>query len=228
MKYVLKQIRLFCVGREVQNGVFCKDGIIWRAKNSQNTPVLRMDEIWLPGVHNCMNYMAAFAATLDDVPDDVCRQVAMTFKGVEHRLESVRVLSGVTYINDSIATSPTRTIAGLHALKTKPIVIAGGSDKQLPFDTLGDELCQHAKAVFLTGDTAEKILEAIVSSPFYKADILPVHILDGFRETVLAASEAAREGDIVLFSPACASFDRFRDFAHRGRVFKSIIRHLPS
>lgn len=222
------QIRLFCAGRKVQNGVFCKDGVIWRAKNGQYTPVLRVDEIWLPGMHNCMNYMAAFAATQDDVPDDVCRQVAMTFKGVEHRLEMVRELRGITFINDSIATSPTRTIEGLHSLKTKPIVIAGGSDKKIPFDALGDELCQYAKAVFLTGDTAELIREAIVSSPYYTAGILPVHILDGFRETVLAASDAAEEGDIVLLSPACASFDHFKDYAQRGRAFKSIIRNLPS
>ncbi len=220
------QIRLFSWGREVGNGVFCKDGVILRAKNGQTTPILRTDEIRIPGVHNCMNYMAAFAATEDDVPDEICRQVAMTFKGVEHRLEEVRVLRGVTYINDSIATSPTRTIAGLRTMKTKPIVIAGGSDKHISFEEFGNALCQYAKAVFLTGDTAEIIRDAVCSSPYYTADSLPVIILDDFKETVLAASDAAEEGDIVLFSPACASFDRFTDYAERGRYFKAIVRKL--
>ena len=214
------------MGQGSRNGVFCKDGVILRAKNGQTTPILRTDEILIPGVHNCMNYMASFAATADDVPDEICRQVAMTFKGVEHRLEEVRVLRGVTYINDSIATSPTRTIAGLRTMKKKPIVIAGGSDKHISFEEFGNALCRYAKAVFLTGDTAEIIRDAICSSPYYTAGSLPVIILDDFKETVLAASDTAEEGDIVLFSPACASFDRFTDYAERGRYFKAIVRNL--
>ena len=150
----------------------------------------------------------------------------MSFKGVEHRLEKVAVVGGVTYINDSIGSSPTRTIAGLHAMRTKPIVIAGGYDKHLPFDELGDALCQCAKAVVLTGDTAEKIRAAVVQSPYYEASGLPVTMEADFRAAVLAAAHAAGEGDIVLFSPACASFDHFKNFAERGKTYKSIIMEL--
>ena len=138
----------------------------------------------------------------------------------------MRVYRGATYINDSIGTSPTRTSAGLHAMRTKPIVIAGGYDKHLPFDELGDALCALAKAVFLTGDTAEKIRGAILASPYYAGSGLPVAMEADFRSAVLAASAAAGEGDVVLFSPACASFDHFKNFAERGRTYKSIIMEL--
>ena len=184
------------------------------------------EEIKLPGEHNLLNYLAAFAAVEGLVSNEICRQVAMTFAGVEHRLEQVRVLNGVTYINDSIGTSPTRTSAGLHALKVKPIVIAGGYDKHIPFDGLGDELCRFAKRVFLTGDTAESIHKAIVNSPYYAESGLEVQRIDDFKEAVLAASASAEPGDIVLLSPACAAFDRFKNFAERGKYFKEIVMEL--
>jgi UDP-N-acetylmuramoylalanine--D-glutamate ligase len=141
-------------------------------------------------------------------------------------LELVRVLRGVTYINDSIGTSPTRTSAGLHALKTKPIVIAGGYDKHLPFDGLGDELCRLSKRVFLTGATAEKIKAAILNSKYYEDSKLEVEIIDDFKAAVIAASKSAEEGDIVLLSPACAAFDKFKNFMERGKYFKEIVMEL--
>ena len=220
------QIRFFSTGREVTDGVFCRDGMVLRARQGQVTPILKSDEILLPGVHNLMNYMAAFAATEGDVPDEICRRVAMSFRGVEHRLETVRVRRGVTYINDSIGTSPTRTIAGLHALKTKPIVIAGGYDKHIPFDTLGDELCQNAKAVLVTGATADRIAQAVKASPYFASSGLILKKIDGFDAAVMTASEMAVEGDIVLLSPACAAFDAFKNFAERGRHFKKLIMEL--
>ena len=149
--------------------------------------------------------------------------VAKSFKGVKHRLETVRVLNGVTYINDSIGTSPTRTIAGLHALKTKPIVIAGGYDKHIPFDSLGDELCTGAKALILTGATSDKIYEAVVNSPAYAGSGLTIIRKDEFDDAVFAAHDLAEEGDIVLLSPACAAFDKFKNFAERGRHFKELV-----
>ena len=142
----------------------------------------------LPGEHNVLNFLAAFAVTEGLVPDEVCAKVAREFAGVEHRLELVRTLRGVTYINDSIGSSPTRTIAGLHAMRTKPIVIAGGYDKHIPFDELGDALCESAKAVFLTGDTAEKIRAAIMGSERYEESGLPFTMEEDFRDAVLAAA----------------------------------------
>jgi len=187
---------------------------------------MKASDILLPGEHNVLNYLAAFAAVEGLVDDRVCASVAKSFTGVEHRLEQVRVLHGVTYINDSIGTSPTRTIAGLRALKTKPIVIAGGYDKHIPFEGLGDELCLRAKKLFLTGDTAEKIYHAVIESEFYKDSGLEVRIVDDFTQTVWEASAAAKAGDIVLLSPACAAFDRFKNFAERGKYFKSIVMEL--
>lgn len=225
-KFAHAPVSYFSDKNHVQQGVVCKDGVILRIDGEKQSEIMRADEIKLPGEHNLLNYLAAFAAVDGLVNDEVCRNVAMSFAGVEHRLEQVRVLRGVTYINDSIGTSPTRTSAGLHALKVKPIVIAGGYDKHIPFDGLGDELCQYAKRVFLTGDTAESIHSAIVNSRFYTESGLEIHMIDDFKETVLAASASAVEGDIVLLSPACAAFDRFKNFAERGKYFKEIIMEL--
>ena len=188
--------------------------------------VMRADEIRIPGAHNVLNYLAAFAATDGLVSEDVCRSVAMNFGGVEHRLEQVRILNGVTYINDSIASSPTRTIAGLRAMKTKPIVIAGGYDKHIPFDPLGDELCLRAKHVILCGATADKIRDAILSSPNYPGCGLSFETIDDFSDAVHTAASEAEEGDIVLLSPACAAFDRFKNFAERGKTFKKLVMEL--
>ena len=206
-------VSYFSDKNRVDRGVICENGVILRVNGNKQQEIMRADEIKLPGEHNLLNYLAAFAAVDGLVSNEVCRQVAMRFAGVEHRLEQVRVLNGVTYINDSIGTSPTRTSAGLHALKVKPIVIAGGYDKHIPFDGLGNELCQYAKRVFLTGDTAKSIHKAIVNSPCYAESGLEVRMIDDFKEAVLAASASAEPGDIVLLSPACAAFDRFKNFA---------------
>ena len=219
-------VSYFSDKNRVDRGVICENGLILRVNGAEQQEIMGADEIKLPGEHNLLNYLAAFAAVEGLVSNEICRQVAMSFAGVEHRLEQVRVLNGVTYINDSIGTSPTRTSAGLHALKVKPIVIAGGYDKHIPFDGLGDELCKCAKRVFLTGDTAESIHKAIVNSPFYAESGLEVQLIDDFKEAVLAASASAESGDIVLLSPACAAFDRFKNFAERGKYFKEIVLEL--
>ena len=226
MKTAAAKISYFANKATVSNGTYYDSGVIYSVKNGQQTKIMSADDIKLPGEHNMLNYMAAFAAVEGLVDYETCKKVAMEFAGVEHRLEHVRTLRGVEYINDSIASSPTRTAAGLHALKTKPIVIAGGYDKHIPFEGLGDELCQYAKAVFLTGDTAEKIKSAIEASQYFAGSGLAVSLNDDFEETVRAASKFAQEGDIVILSPACASFDRFKNFAERGKYFKKIVMEL--
>lgn len=208
-----------------ENGVYSDSEKVYRVVNGREEIIMSIDDIKLPGTHNLENYMAAFAATEGLVDNDTCVRVAMSFNGVEHRLERVRELNGVTYINDSIGTSPSRTAAGLHALKVKPILIAGGYDKHIPFDSLGDEICLNVKKLYLTGATAEKIAEAVRASKHYTDDFSMV-IMDDFRETVIAASEAAESGDIVLLSPACAAFDKFKNFMERGKFFKQIVMEL--
>ena len=210
----------------VENGACCIDGVIYRVRGGVRVEVMHSDEIKLPGAHNVLNYLAAFAATDRLVSEEICRRVAMEFAGVEHRLEQVRVLRGVTYINDSIASSPTRTIAGLRALKTKPIILCGGYDKHIPFAPLGDELCLRAKHVILCGDTADKIRDSILHSPNYPGCGLTWEKLDDFSDAVHTAAKRAKEGDIVLLSPACASFDHFKNFEERGNTFKKIVMEL--
>lgn len=215
-------IQYFSDEKMLQNGSCCVQGEIYR----YGRRLMHEDEIKLPGKHNVQNYLAAFTAVEGLVSDESCRRVAMSFGGVEHRLELVRELHGVKYINDSIGTSPTRTAAGLHALRTKPIVIAGGYDKHIPFDGLGDELCLYSKRVILTGDTAGKIRDAIFASKFYKPGVPEVRLIDDFTDAVLTAAASAVAGDIVLLSPACAAFDRFRNFAQRGEYFKKLVMEL--
>ena len=210
---------------EIQEGCIAENGKVFRVTNGQKDFIMYADEIRIPGAHNVRNYLAAFEAVRGLVTSETCREVAMRFPGVSHRLEEVRILRGVTYINDSIASSPTRTIAGLHAVKTKPIVIAGGYDKHIPFDSPGSAFNELSKAVILSGDTSEKIEFAILHSANYRG--LPIYHAADLQSAVLMATDLATEGDIVILSPACASFDSFKNFEERGNIFKKYVMELP-
>ncbi len=218
--------RLFSRQGSVENGVFVKDGTIVVAVDGQQRKLFSTDRILIPGEHNVENYLAAIAAVQGLVSDEVILHTAEHFPGVEHRIELVRDLKGVRYYNDSIASSPTRTIAGLRSFRQKVILIAGGYDKKIPFDTLGPEVHAHVKTLVLTGHTAEKIRQAVISYPGYQDGQPEIVMEDDFRQAVLAARDKAQEGDIVILSPACASFDHFKNFAQRGEIFKEIVRGL--
>ncbi len=220
------RITYFSDDKPIENGCVCNNGEIYYLSDGSKQKVMDADEIRIPGKHNVQNMLAAFEAVRDYVTPEICREVARKFPGVPHRLEEVRNLRGVTYINDSIASSPTRTIAGLHALRTKPIIIAGGYDKHLPFDTLGEELCERAKAVILSGDTSEKIYASVQSAETKLNCSLPVYRAENLHDAVILASTIAQAGDIVILSPACASFDRFRNFEERGNLFRQYVREL--
>ena len=207
----------------VKNGVFCRDGMIYYSHNYEVEPIIPETEILLPGEHNVENYMAAFCAVEGMVSPEMCRAVARKYGGVRHRLELIRKLDGVSYINDSIATSPTRTIAGLRAMRVKPILIAGGHDKHVSFDKLADEISERVKALYLTGDTAEAIAAAVKRSVFYDPSRLPIHIVPDLKTAITEAREHSVPGDVVLLSPACSSFDRFKNFAERGDTFRKIV-----
>ena len=207
----------------VKDGVFCRDGMIYYSRGYEVEPIIPETEILLPGEHNVENYMAAFCAVDGLVSADMCRAVARKYGGVRHRLELIRKLDGVSYINDSIATSPTRTIAGLRAMRTKPILIAGGHDKHVSFDKLADEIAERVKALYLTGDTAEQIAAAVRHSVFYDPSRLPIRIVPDLKAAVCEAREHSIPGDVVLLSPACSSFDRFKNFAERGDTFRKIV-----
>ena len=202
-----------------EGDVCIRDGVICRGQ----TPVLPVSDILLPGVHNVENYMAAIAIVEGLASDEDIRQVAKTFGGVEHRIELVRIKDGIRFYNDSIASSPTRTMAGLRSFPEKVILIAGGYDKHIPYDPLGPEICAHVKKLFLNGATGPKIRAAVERCPGDKPEMVDC---PDFASAVKAAAEAAEPGDVVLMSPASAAFDQFKNFMVRGNYFKELVKEL--
>ena len=198
---------------DVRNGVICRGG----------EEVLNTADILIPGVHNIENYMAAIAMVEGLVSDDTVRHVAKNFGGVEHRIELVRIKDGVKFYNDSIASSPSRTIAGLRSFDQKVILIAGGYDKHIPYDVLGPEICQHVKKLFLGGATGPQIRAAVEACDGEKPEIVDC---GNFEAAVRAAAAAAESGDVVLMSPASAAFDQFKNFMVRGEFYKKIVKEL--
>lgn len=219
------KVRHFSLRSRPAGGFYLRDGIITLVEDGTETPVIEKSGVALMGMHNVENLMAAFAAVYDIVGLDICRRVAESFSGVEHRLEMVRKVGGVLFYNDSIASTPARTIAGLKSFDKKVILIAGGYDKNIPYDELGPVIREKVKLLVLTGATASRI-EAAVTNAGGK-DPLPEIIYEpDFEIAVLAAAARAKPGDTVLLSPASASFDRFRDFAERGSFFREIVSRL--
>lgn len=202
-------------------------GMIWVKDKGEAVPVLDSREIRIPGVHNVENYLAAIAAVWGTVSVENIRRIAREFAGVEHRIEFVRELRGVKWYNDSIASSPTRTIAGLNSFSQKLILIAGGYDKKIPFEPLAPKLVEKVKTLILTGDTAAKIEQTVTSCPGYNPKELQIFRAGSMEEAVTMAYQAAQEGDIVSLSPACASFDAYPNFEVRGRHFKELVSRLP-
>lgn len=221
------QLSLFSRLRAVQQGAWMdQNGVIWHAANDSQTRVMEAKDIRLPGIHNTENFLAAISAVWGMVSLDTIHQVAREFGGVEHRIELVRELEGVQWYNDSIATSPTRTIAGLNAFQQKLIVIAGGYDKQIPFEPLAPILLQRAKALILTGATAPEIEAAVISCPGYVQSGLEILHAQDIPDAVEKARALAEPGDIVTLSPACASFDAYPNFEARGHHFKELVNNL--
>ena len=208
--------------RERTQGAWVENGTIFVL----GRPVLKTADILIPGVHNIENYMAAILAVQGLVDDETVRNVARTFGGVEHRIELVRVKDGVRYYNDSIASSPSRTIAGLRSFPEKVILIAGGYDKHIPYGVLGPEICAHVSKLFLGGATGEKIRQAVVNAPEYEAGKPEIQDCGDFDHAFYAAVAAARPGDTVLMSPASAAFDQFKNFMVRGDHFKKLVMEL--
>ena len=216
---------LFCTSKtqELANGVFLKDGMIYIADGGVRRELMPASDIRIPGAHNVYNMMMAAAVVQGYASDDDIRAVATTFGGVEHRIEFVREKDGVKYYNDSIASSPSRTIAGLRSFHEKVILIAGGYDKHIPFDVLGPEIVEHVKLLVLCGATADKIRAAVENAPGYEPGKPEIRDVTPFTAAVEAARDRAQPGDVVTLSPACAAFDQFKNFAERGKFFKSIV-----
>ena len=215
----------FSLREKVRDGVYAYNGKIYESIDGHSEEIMPYCDISLPGMHNVGNYMAAFAAVRGLVSYYSMRETARTFSGVEHRIEFVDEIHGVRYYNDSIASSPTRAIAGLRSFNQKVILIAGGKGKGVGFDELGAEIVGHVKTLVLTGLTASMIRISVENAPDYEGSP-EIIICEDFRDAVLYAAKSAGDGDIVLLSPACTSFDRFKNFEERGEFFKAIVRGM--
>jgi len=226
-QHVRGQLLRFSMNESVKNGAwYGKDGYLYMSYRGMKVPLMHRDDIALMGDHNVANYLAAIAAVWGYVGIDNIKRVAAEFTGVDHRLQLVRELDGVKYYNDSIATSPTRTLAALAAFSEGNVVLlAGGYDKHIPFEPMTDEIINKVKLLILTGPTADAIEKAVIENKNYKGmpEIIKSKDLE---ESVAIAHERAVSGDIVSLSPACASFDAYPNFAARGNHFKELVKNL--
>ena len=216
--------RLFSRQKELEDGVFLRGDAIIARHGGAERQVMTTGDIKLPGVHNIENYMAAIAAVDGLVSDEVIRDFAREFGGVEHRIELIRTRNGVRWYNDSIASSPSRTIAGLNSFREKVILIAGGKDKGISYESLGPVINDRVKVLILCGATAGVIRQSTEQAPNYEG--LEIVDVADYHQAVALADSRAQEGDVVILSPASTSFDRFANFMERGRVFKDIVNSL--
>ena len=209
------------------NGAYLSEnGSIIMVNNGEQTEIMKASDIRLPGIHNVENYLTAISAVYDDVDRNNIVKVAREFGGVEHRIEFVREVGGVKYYNDSIATSPTRTIAGLNSFGQKLVVIAGGYDKKIPFEPLAPKLIEKCKLLILMGLTADKIEKAVTECDGYNPEELKILHVSTMEEVVQVAKDNTTQGDIVTLSPACASFDKYPNFEARGNHYKGLVNAL--
>lgn len=212
---------------KVRRGAYLEDdGTLCFAENGVVTPIVHKDEVRLRGLHNVENLLGAIAAVAGDVPFALMARVAREFAGVEHRIEPVRLLDGVQWYNDSIATSPTRTIAGLRSFDQKLIIIAGGYDKHIPYEPLAPEILAHVKVLILMGATGPIIERAVRACDGFAASGLVIEHAADMADAVAIARRRARAGDIVSLSPASASFDCYPNFEVRGNEFKALVNAL--
>lgn len=216
------EVKLFSSKRKIGNGAFYDIGKVYLG----DKVICDKEEIVIKGMHNVENYMAAFLAVEKDVTVATMRKVALSFAGVEHRGEFVREVDGIKYYNDSIGSSPTRTIATISVFDKPVILIAGGYDKHIPFEPLAQEGYKKIKALILLGATKDKIRVVFEKVMLDKNVDIPIYIVDSLESAVDKSREISQSGDYVVLSPACASFDMFVNFEVRGNRFKDIVNGL--
>ncbi|WP_346930805.1 UDP-N-acetylmuramoyl-L-alanine--D-glutamate ligase [Clostridium sp.] len=212
----------FSRNKAVEDGAYYEDGDLF----AKGKKVCNKSEVLLKGMYNIENLLAAFALIADDVDVKYMREVATTFKGVEHRNEFVRNYRDVEYYNNSIASSPTRTLAGIKAFEKPVVLIAGGRDKKVPFDPLAYEGYPYIKSLILLGEAKDQIKRVFDKLKSEKGIDVDVHIVNTLEEAVNKAVEISVIGDIVTLAPACTSFDMFENFEVRGNKFKEVVKNL--
>lgn len=220
------KVRFFSSKEKLSDGIILDDGIIKECKDKVRRHILDTKNIKLRGNHNYENACAAIAATSGLVDVDTQIDVISNFGGVEHRLELVKEIDGVKWYNDSIGTSPTRTMAGLHSFEEDIVLIAGGYDKHLDYKPLAKPILEKVKTLILMGQTADKIFYAVKEEAEIQNKQIEIYVCDSLEDTVKMAHKVAKQGQIVLFSPASASFDLFKNFAERGKKFKELVNRI--
>ena len=199
------------------NGAWLSNSIIMR----RDEPILSKDEIGIPGPHNLANALASVAATIPfEVPKESLAETLRRFSGIEHRLERFLVWNGILFVNDSKATNPESLRFALLSFDSPIVLIAGGYDKGADFSYLSDLMVKKVKAAVFTGATAEKMAQQIGGAAGFST------VVKDFKEAVETAINLAKKGDVVLLSPGCASFDAFKNFEHRGKVFKELVKKI--
>lgn len=216
----------FSSKEKLENGIIVDGETIKDCENGLRRHILNIKSTKLRGIHNAENMCAAIAATKRFVPPEVQAKAISNFSGVEHRLEFIKEIKGAKWYNDSIASSPTRTIAGLKSFDENIVLIAGGYDKHLDYTPIAKPIVENVGALILLGQTANKIYSAVTYELKFSSKELPIYKVNTLEEAVEKANEISKKGDVVLFSPASASFDMFKNFAERGNKFKQIVNKL--
>lgn len=220
------RVEFFSRKNKLDNGFIVDEGIIKSCEDKIRKHILNTRATMLKGDHNYENICAALLATKDLADMDSAVETVKNFPGVPHRLELVKRVNGVRWYNDSIGTSPARTIAGLNAFQEEIILIAGGYDKELDYTPMGRPILNKTKAVILLGQTADKILEAVEKESKIRNKTVDIYKCETLEQCVNLAKDIAKTGQIVLFSPASASFDMFKNFEERGEKFKELVNAL--
>lgn len=220
------KVIFFSSKTKLEDGIILDGDIIKECKDKLRRHILSTNTVALRGVHNYENICAAIAATSSLVKVEDAVKAVQEFKGVQHRLEFIREIDGVKWYNDSIGTSPTRTIAGLHSFDERIVLIAGGYDKHLDYTPIAKPILEKVDSLILIGDTAPKIFDAVKEEAEKQGKDIKIYMCDEFKNIVLVAKKVAKPGQIVLFSPASASFDLFRNFEERGNKFKELVNNM--
>ncbi len=216
------RVKFFSSKRIIEDGGYYNQGSLYISNNK----IVEAEDIVIQGMHNVENYLSAFLAVEDEVSSETMKKVAESFRGVSHRNELVRELRGVKFYNDSIGSSPTRTLATISVFKKPVILIAGGYDKNIPFEPLAEKGYNQIKALVLLGVTKNKIKEVFDKVINEKNLELPIYLTESLEEAVKVSVDISQEGDSVVLSPACASFDMFPNFEKRGEAFREIVNSL--
>lgn len=220
------KVIFFSSKEKLDNGFIVDEDVVKECEDRVRKHILNTDEVILRGNHNFQNIATALAATKTLVDTNIAVQAIKEFKPVEHRIEFIREINGVKWYNDSASSSPTRTLSGINAFKENIVLIAGGYDKNLDYEPLAKPVVDKVSTLILIGQTAEKIFDAVKNEADKQNKKIDIYMCDSLEQTIDIAKKTSKKGDVVLFSPASASFDMFKNFADRGEKFKNLVNNI--